>query len=174
MDLFKAIVDVWNPRLTSQSVSESDRDIRSVSSEPRHQNTIQIAELESRINVQINRHRNSLGLKSVEKISQLDRIALEHTESMKRSNRPSHDGSSGRNSQVLRMGFRGFGENCAGGECEDWEFSAQFDLLVPGWIKSPGHKQNLETASHTHTGIGFAARVEGSRIYYFATQIFAS
>jgi uncharacterized protein YkwD len=171
MDLFKAIIDVWIPETTNQPVSDTARDI--VSSEPRHQNTIQIAELESRINVQINRHRNSLGLKSVEKVSQLDRIALEHTESMKRSNRLSHDGASGRNSQVLRMGFGGFGENCAGGECEDWEFATQFELLVPGWVGSPDHKRVLETGAFTRTGIGFAVGKEGSRIYYYATQIFA-
>lgn len=173
MDLFESIVNVWNPKPTSQPVSDSARDIRSVSSEPRYQNTIQIAELESRINVQINQHRNSLGLKSVKKVSQLDRIALGHTESMKRLNRVSHDGAGERHSQVVRMGFKGFGENCAGGECEDWQFFEQFDLLVPGWIKSPGHKEVLETAAFTHTGIGFAVKKEGSRVYYYATQIFA-
>ena len=175
MNLFESIVNIWGSTPTSQPVSNSDKDVRSASSEPRSQNTVSIAELESKISTQINRHRNSLGLKLVEKISQLDRIALGHSESMKRLNRLSHDGARERHSQVIRTGLEtGFGENCARGECEESEFLEEFDLLVPGWIKSSGHKQVLETAAFTHTGIGFAVKKEGSRVYYYATQIFAA
>ena len=174
MDFFKSIVNIWDSSPTSQPVSNSDKYVRSASPEPRHQNTVSITELESRINVQINRHRNNLGLKSVERVGQLDQIALEHSESMKRLDRLSHDGASERHSQVIRTGLEtGFGENCARGECEEWEFPEEFDLLVPGWIKSLGHKEVLETDAFTHTGIGFAVKKEGSRIYYYATQIFA-
>lgn len=175
MNLFESIVNIWGSTPTSQPVSNSDKDVRSASSEPRPQNTVNIAELESKISTQINRHRNSLGLKLVEKISQLDRIALEHSKSMKRLDRLSHDGARERHSQVIRTGLEtGFGENCARGECEESEFLEEFDLLVPGWIKSSGHKQVLETAAFTHTGIGFAVKKEGSRVYYYATQIFAA
>lgn len=174
MNFFESIVNIWGSGPTSQPVSNSDKEVRSASPESRPQNTVSIAELESKISNQINRHRNSLGLKSVEKVSQLDQIALKHSESMRRLDRLSHDGASERHSQVIRIGLEtGFGENCARGECEEWEFLEEFDLLVPGWIKSLGHKEVLETVAFTHTGIGFAVKKEGSRIYYYVTQIFA-
>jgi uncharacterized protein YkwD len=174
MDWFTKLTNVWIPEAASQPVSDTDRGVRSA---PEHnrQSTIRIADLESKINVQINRHRNGLGLTSLRQISQLDEIALAHCESMRRLHRLSHDGASERHSQVKRIGLQtGFGENCARGECEEWEFPEQFELLVPGWIRSLGHKQVLETGAFTHTGIGFAVKKEDSRIYYYATQIFAS
>lgn len=174
MDWFAKIVNVWTPETASQPMPDLNKDACKESSELRPESMIRTADLESKINTQINRHRNDLGLTSLKQVSQLDQIALGHSESMRRLDRLSHDGGRERHSQVKRIGLQtGFGENCAKGECEEWEFLEEFDLLVPGWIRSPGHKQALETAAFTHTGIGFAVKKEGSRIYYYATQIFA-
>lgn len=173
MDWFAKIVNVWTPGTASQPMPDLNKDTYK-ESESRSKSMVRTADLGSKINTQINRHRNDLGLTSLRQVSQLDQIALGHSESMKRLDRLSHDGDRERHSQVKRIGFQtGFGENCARGECEEWEFLEEFDLLVPGWIKSPSHKRVLETAAFTHTGIGFAVKKEGSRVYYYATQIFA-
>ncbi len=113
----------------------------------------------------VNEHRFSLGLKSLILKRDLNDIANTHSENMASGEVPfGHTDFSLRCSEA-RIALGGgnlCSENVAKGQKT---VQAAFDA----WMKSPGHRSNLEKSRVTHTGFGFQQNEKG---VYFWTQIF--
>lgn len=124
----------------------------------------------------VNVHRKNLGMQSLQGVAQLNQIALSHTQAMLATNIPSHNNWNERGRQIQSLGFADCGENVGGGECYPHEVAGMVDVLVPGWLNSPGHKQVIETAAFTHTGIALLIGQHPNkpdRTIWFVTQVFA-
>jgi len=112
----------------------------------------------------INQYRKSKGLGSLKMHIAISEESKKHSADMANNKVPfSHDGF---NSRAKRLetkitGLRSVAENVAYGQRSAKE-------VVEDWIKSPGHKMNIE-GNYTQTGIGIAANKKGV-LYY--TQIF--
>lgn len=101
---------------------------------------------------------------------ELARIARKYSQQMARQHFFSHYDSDGKsvidraNSAKIK-GWSKIGENlfyCEG--VDDFD-----NLAVKGWMKSPGHRQNILDNAWTSTGIGIALSNDGK---IFVTQIF--
>ncbi len=112
----------------------------------------------------INKYRASKGLKPLKMHAAISEESLRHSSDMASNKVPfSHEGF---NSRAKRLegkinGVKSIAENVAYGQRTAKE-------VVEDWIKSPGHKMNIE-GNYTQTGIGIAANKKGV-LYY--TQIF--
>jgi uncharacterized protein YkwD len=112
----------------------------------------------------INKYRASKGLGALKMNNAIAEESLKHSSDMASNKVPfSHDGF---NSRAKRLegkikGMRSVAENVAYGQRTAKE-------VVEDWIKSPGHKMNIE-GNYTQTGIGIAANKKGV-LYY--TQMF--
>jgi len=167
MDIFQQLVSAWTPAgSTNNSSSNSSKSVTPSSSE-----------IESYILSGVNKRRQELSLRFVAMDAELSKLALAHSRWMNQTGITSHAGwEDWRSQNVQKLGYKTAGENLAGGECYDYELSEQLQLLVPRWIGSPGHRKVIETASFTHTGIGFVVsrfNDQEDRLAYFVTQIFA-
>ncbi|WP_236838910.1 stalk domain-containing protein [Caldalkalibacillus salinus] len=63
----------------------------------------------------------------------------------------------------FNLSYRAAGENIAAGQRSPEE-------VMNGWMNSPGHRQNIESESFTHIGVGFVSGSTGYRNYW--TQMF--
>jgi len=172
MDLFQRIVDVWAPPVKQGNTTES------VPTETASRQRIDSgSSLENQILIEVNKYRESRNLNPLTMDARLSEIATNHSRWMDKSSRLTHDGwNEARGPQVMKS-FARAGENLAGGECYDFQFSEQRTLIVPGWINSSGHHTVMIQPYFTHTGIGISiSRLQGDdgRINYFATQIFGA
>jgi len=91
-------------------------------------------------------------------------LALNHSQDMASGKvKFGHDGFNTRARKIQKsLGSTEIGENVASGPMTAHE-------VVDGWLKSPGHKKNIE-GHFTLTGIGWASDKKGN-IYF--TQIFS-
>jgi len=91
-------------------------------------------------------------------------LALKHSQDMAKGKvKFGHDGFNKRAKAIQKeLGSLAIGENVASGPLTARE-------VVDGWLKSPGHKKNIE-GNFTLTGIGYARDKKGD-IYF--TQIFS-
>lgn len=122
--------------------------------------------LEDQILTLINQHRRKKGLAALESNPVIEMEARRHTISMASHNSPfGHDGFSYRSKVITSKipGVTATAENVALG-------SRSAKEVVDGWLKSPGHKKNIE-GKFRLTGIG-VARDAKSTLYF--TQIFAN
>ncbi|MEG4092909.1 CAP domain-containing protein [Microcoleus sp. Pol12B4] len=123
-----------------------------------------ITNLEKAVNQQINQYRASkkLPLLSIDpRISQIARI---HSENMASGKvRFSHDGFEGR-AKAITLPYQSVAENVA----YNFGFSDPVRNAVEGWIKSEGHRKNIEGQFNV-TGIGVAKNAKGE---YYLTQLF--
>ena len=122
--------------------------------------------LEDQILALINQHRKSKGLAALENNPVIEAEARRHTVAMASHRSPfGHDGFSYRSKVITSkiQGITATAENVAYG-------SQTAQEVVNGWLKSPGHKKNIE-GKFRLTGIG-VARDEKSVLYF--TQIFAN
>jgi uncharacterized protein YkwD len=114
---------------------------------------------------QINNYRKKKGLSLLSSNATITRQARQHSQDMADSRVLSHDGF---NSRVDTIGesisYRSAAENVA----YNMGYSAPDQQAVEGWIKSTGHRKNIE-GNYNLTGIGVAKNARGE--YYF-TQIF--
>lgn len=122
--------------------------------------------LEKSIHEQVNQYRASKKLpplKFDDRIAEQSRI---HSQNMAKGQVPfSHDGFEQRVKAIGRTIFyRAAAENVA----YNFGFSNPGKQAVEGWIKSPGHRKNME-GNFNLTGIGIAKNAKGE--YYF-TQVF--
>ncbi|HCL83000.1 MAG TPA: CAP domain-containing protein [Chitinophagaceae bacterium] len=112
----------------------------------------------------VNEDRQAKGL-ALLKMNELESsLATRHSRDMASGKvKFGHDGFSTRARTIQKeLGSREVGENVASGQMTARE-------VVDGWLKSPGHKKNIE-GNFTLTGIGYARDKKGD-IYF--TQIFS-
>ena len=123
------------------------------------------AALESSVLQQINQYRKKKGLSQLSSNATITQQARQHSQDMASSRVLSHDGFDTRISTIGKsISYRSAAENVA----YNMGYSAPDRQAVEGWLKSPGHLQNIE-GSYTLTGIGVTKNAQGE--YYF-TQIF--
>ncbi len=122
--------------------------------------------LEDQILDLINQYRRKKGLPALATDPVIEAEARRHTIAMASHRSPfGHDGFSYRSKVITSKipGVTATAENVAYG-------SRSAKEVVDGWLRSPGHKKNIE-GKYKLTGIG-VARDENSRLYF--TQIFAN
>ena len=127
---------------------------------------ISIADLEKSVHQQVNQYRQKLNLPPLTLdpvISEQSRI---HSQNMADGKVPfSHDGFESRVKAIaMEIPYSKAAENVAYNQ----GYSDPVSVAVEGWIKSPGHRQNME-GDFNLTGVGIAVNSKGE--YYF-TQIF--
>ncbi|MBD3883564.1 CAP domain-containing protein [Phormidium tenue FACHB-886] len=121
--------------------------------------------LEQAILQQINEYRRQKGLTTLTLNATITRQARQHSQQMSRSRNMSHDGFNARVQTIAKsISYRGAAENVAFNQ----GYSNPDRQAVDGWIKSTGHRRNIE-GDFSLTGIGVAKNTQGE--YYF-TQIF--
>ncbi|HEV9036810.1 MAG TPA: CAP domain-containing protein, partial [Puia sp.] len=104
----------------------------------------------------VNEHRRSIGLKPLQANSYISSVALGHSRNIQSGRTPfGHDGFNQRIDLIKkRLGpLHVAAENVAEGPMTARE-------VVDGWLKSPGHRRNIE-GDFRLTGIGVAAARNG-------------
>ncbi|TAE01567.1 MAG: CAP domain-containing protein [Oscillatoriales cyanobacterium] len=123
-----------------------------------------IADLEKAANQQINQYRASKKLPPLSVDPRISQQARIHSENMASGKvKFSHDGFDGR-AKAIAIPYQSVAENVA----YNMGFSDPVRNAVDGWIKSDGHRKNME-GQFNLTGIGIAKNAKGE--YYF-TQLF--
>lgn len=113
----------------------------------------------------LNEHRENVGLPVLGIVNVISKEAEGHTDYMIQAGKPSHDNFSLRHkSLVEKVSATKVGENVAYGY-------STAEAVVKAWVKSSGHRQNLENENYTHFGISTKQNDEGRN--YF-TNIFIS
>jgi uncharacterized protein YkwD len=112
----------------------------------------------------VNEDRIEHGLPTLQMNSMESQLAEKHSRDMATGKvKFGHDGFNSRAKTIQKeLGSTEIGENVASGPMTARE-------VVDGWLKSPGHKKNIE-GNFTLTGIGYANDKKGE-IYF--TQIFS-
>jgi uncharacterized protein YkwD len=123
------------------------------------------ATLERSVIQQINQYRQQRGLAALTSNSVITQQARQHSQAMASTGKISHNGFEGRIRTISKtIPYRSAGENVA----YNMGFSNPAAQAVNGWLKSPGHLQNI-VGNFNLTGVGVA---KSSRGAYFFTQIF--
>ena len=123
-----------------------------------------ITDLEKAVNQQINQYRASKKLPPLRVDPRITQIARIHSENMANGKATfSHDGFEGR-AKAITIPYQSVAENLA----YNMGYSEPVPKAVEGWIKSEGHRKNME-GQFNLTGIGIAKNAKGE--YYF-TQLF--
>ena len=123
-----------------------------------------ITDLEKAVNQQINKYRASKKLPPLTIDPRISQVARIHSEDMAKGKVSfSHDGFEGR-AKAITIPYKSVAENLA----YNFGYSDPVRNAVEGWIKSDGHRKNMEGQFNV-TGIGVAKNAKGE--YYF-TQLF--
>ena len=123
-----------------------------------------ITDLEKAVNLQINQYRASKKLPPLSVDPRISQIARIHSENMASGKvKFSHDGFEGR-AKAITVPYQSVAENVA----YNFGYSDPVRNAVDGWIKSDGHRKNIESQFNL-TGIAIAKNAKGE--YYF-TQLF--
>ena len=126
--------------------------------------TVNTNTLEQSILEKINQYRASKGLSKLTRNTKIDNQARMHSQNMANGKIPfSHQDFSNR-VKSIGMAYNGAAENIAYNQ----GYKDPATQAVQGWLKSQGHKQNIE-GNYSQTGIGVAANSKGE-IYF--TEIF--
>jgi len=122
--------------------------------------------LEKSVHEQVNQYRVSRKLPPLTLDPRIIEQSRIHSQNMANGKVPfSHNGFDGRVDAIARsISYRGAAENVA----YNFGYSDPVRNAVEGWIKSPGHRKNME-GDYNLTGIGIAKNAKGE--YYF-TQVF--
>lgn len=124
-----------------------------------------LATLERSVFQNINQYRQQQGLSSMRLNSAITQQARQHSQSMANHRALSHDGFSSRVLTIRNsIPLRASAENVAFNQ----GFSNPTAQIVNGWLKSPGHFQNI-MGDYNLTGVGVAQNNQGE--FYF-TQVF--
>lgn len=113
----------------------------------------------------VNNHRRDKGLRALIHEEELGEIAQSHAQDMAIGKTPfGHSGFSSRCNKARDIlgGGNHCSENVAVGQKSPEE-------VFNSWIKSSGHRANIEQVRSTHTGLGYAKNSSGK---YYWTQIF--
>ncbi|MBW4623332.1 MAG: CAP domain-containing protein [Cyanosarcina radialis HA8281-LM2] len=120
--------------------------------------------LERAVHEQVNQYRQSRNLPPLTLDPRMSQVAREHAQAMAEGKAPfSHQGFKER-IVAISIPYRTAAENLAFNQ----GYSQPDRSAVEGWIKSPGHRQNME-GNFNLTGIGVTQNANGE--YYF-TQLF--
>jgi uncharacterized protein YkwD len=127
---------------------------------------LNLADLEKSVYEQVNKYRASRQLPPLTLNSSIIEQARIHSQNMANGKVPfSHNGFQQRVDTIGKsITYRAAAENVA----YNLGFSDPVRNAVEGWIKSPGHRKNME-GDYNLTGIGIAKNTKGE--YYF-TQVF--
>lgn len=130
------------------------------------QQTSSIQTLEQETHKQVNQYRRSKGLPPLHLDARISNVSRLFSQKMAQGKAPfNHNGFQNRISAIAKfIPIKSAGENLAFNQ----GYSNPVSLAVQGWIKSPGHRKNME-GDFNLTGIGIARNTKGE--YYF-TQIF--
>ncbi|HEY9702186.1 MAG TPA: CAP domain-containing protein [Allocoleopsis sp.] len=127
----------------------------------------ELERLENLVHQQINDYRKSKRLPPLTMDNAIREQCRIHSQNMaNKTVRFSHDGFKNRLSEIRKVlsSYRAGAENVAYNQ----GYKDPDVVAVKGWIKSPGHKANIQ-GKYNLTGIGVAKNAKGE--YYF-TQIF--
>lgn len=126
----------------------------------------QASSLEQAVHDQVNQYRASKGLSPLKLDARISEQARQHSQAMANKQVPfGHQGFDQRVRAIARViNYQKAGENVAYNQ----GYRDPVRTAVSGWIKSTGHRQNMEGAFNL-TGIGIAQNSRGE-IYF--TQIF--
>lgn len=124
--------------------------------------------LEESTHLRINAIRREHGLDPLESDSALDRIARAHSRRMSTEEFFAHTDPDGEGVDDRLRGagisYRRVGENIS----MSVNVPDPVEQAVAGWMKSPGHRENILHPDYTHSGIGIW---RNGRTYHF-TQVF--
>ena len=127
-------------------------------------NLIAVGSLEQSIHNQVNQYRRAQKLPPLAFDQTISEQARAHSAAMANSGRISHNGFDDRAAAIGQtITYKSVAENVASNQ----GYENPDNTAVKGWIKSPGHQQNM-VGDFDLTGIGV---VEKGGSYYF-TQIF--
>ncbi|MGH7751534.1 MAG: CAP domain-containing protein [Gemmatimonadales bacterium] len=131
--------------------------------------TLQHQSLEQRVHDLVNRHRASRRLAPLDHSVEIAEIARTHSRAMAGDRAPlGHRGFEARADTIRqRIGFSAVAENVA---LNDYPEAATVDTAVAGWLRSRGHRENIE-GDYAVTGVGVVRDGRG-RGTFFYTQIF--
>ncbi|GAB7387824.1 SafA/ExsA family spore coat assembly protein [Bacillaceae bacterium] len=114
----------------------------------------------------VNQERAKRGLPALQANAELSRVARIKSQDMRDRGYFSHTSPTyGSPFQMLKafgISYRAAGENIAAGQ----PTPAQ---VVQGWMKSPGHRQNILNPNFTEIGVGYA---QGGAMRHYWTQMF--
>ncbi len=129
-------------------------------------NSSQFAAMEQSVHQQVNQYRKSHNLPPLQWDARIAQQARLHSQAMASGKVPfSHNGFEGRVKAIAKsIRYRSAGENVA----YNMGYADPGKQAVQGWIKSPGHRHNME-GNFDLTGIGIAKNAKGE---YYLTQEF--
>lgn len=134
----------------------------SMACEEKQENTNSREAIEAEILRLINEHRSSNNMEQLEMNGRISESAADHVDYMLNQGEISHDNFSARSKELMdALDGRGIAENVAYGY-------PSAEAAVEGWLKSPGHRENIEGKYNT-TGIAVKTNEDG--VQYFC-QIF--
>jgi uncharacterized protein YkwD len=112
----------------------------------------------------INAYRVSIGLNALEKINHISYKSAEHDNYMIANNVVNHNDFAARSENIIKvLGAKTVSENIA------YNYGTS-KAAFEAWLKSPGHKENIE-GDFTHFGIAIKENPVNGKKYY--TNIFA-
>jgi uncharacterized protein YkwD len=102
-----------------------------------------VVTLERQVHALVNEHRQAMGLRPLAYNAEIARQARRHSQAMARGGgNVDHQGVEERRAALLQsIGFTAFAENVAANNSEE---SRTAEAAVQGWLKSPGHRRNME------------------------------
>ena len=114
----------------------------------------------------VNQHRTRIGCPALRWHATAAGVAQAHSRDMAEHGVFSHEGTDGSNpfDRLRRAGvrYRAAAENIAQGQ-------PSADAVVRAWLRSAGHRRNIENCALTHHGIGVAASVSPFWTHVFLT-----
>jgi uncharacterized protein YkwD len=113
---------------------------------------------------QINRYRATKGLAAIAWNDAIAAQARNHSQAMANKTTPFGHGGFQQRIQATKIAYANAAENVAYNQ----GYAKPADQAVQGWLKSPGHKSNIE-GNYNMAGIGVAKNAKGE--FYF-TQVF--
>lgn len=118
----------------------------------------------------VNRVRRRYGLQPLGRVKFLDYVAAKHARSMAKRRTCDHWGFTVRAKWIQeKMGLGYVAENCYKFPGTKYTRHKAHGMLK-GWMKSPGHRENILNPEMRRTGIG----IRVSKRYIYAVQIFTN
>lgn len=164
MRLIRFVITSLSILLLPSLLLSCHRNLSAANSERNAPGTFNAASMNRDILYHVNEYRKKKGLSSLQSIATADEQAALHSKNMAlKKTAFSHNGFEQRIAIISKSAgtMRAAAENVAYGNLSASE-------VVKGWIKSPGHRKNIE-GNYTLTGIGVYQDAKG---VIFFTQLF--